>query len=529
MTALIISCATGRGNLFETVVSAEEEKDKPSKKDEQPEYQLLIKTVPPKADIYLNNIYRGETPLYLDDLETGSYSLSIRKEGYHTEERWIRIRKGEYTEIEVELRQITGYVHIKTTPTDSFINADSFELEQGLNELPVGEYLLKVRAFGYKEWRQRVAVHEDITSEVTVTLEKADFELKNIQTSRKRLNPENPGTLGRAKITFLVTAPGKGEAVIYNRESEIVFSYHFPDFTTWEQSFLWNGKDSSGKKLKDGVYTVLVRAGGYDTDVEKTLQTEITIDRSFVIRFRSIWSGNSGLLYAGSTEVLPKSSFQFSFLFMGHREKIDNTYLSRFPAQIGIRFSPLTRLEVLAQVTAILQTGAPNPFSLGLSGKYLIFNTGKNPGIGTAVTVKTTYLRGEYIDTLTNYYGLSAGLPFQLNLGPASLIFSPEITVSPLKVSYYPGFTPDPGFYVWGYARTGFLLDFRDFSGAISVAFRSLPFFEDFALHPPVAGGIEMNWVVPDTQMVLSATVSGEFESMANFYIMGGGGIGLLD
>lgn len=66
MTALIISCATGRGNLFETVVSAEEEKDKPSKKDEQPEYQLLIKTVPPKADIYLNNIYRGETPLYLD-------------------------------------------------------------------------------------------------------------------------------------------------------------------------------------------------------------------------------------------------------------------------------------------------------------------------------------------------------------------------------------------------------------------------------------------------------------------------------
>lgn len=45
---------------------------------------LDLFSTPLNASVYLNNIYKGSTPLLLTNLHTGSYSLRLEKEGYNT-------------------------------------------------------------------------------------------------------------------------------------------------------------------------------------------------------------------------------------------------------------------------------------------------------------------------------------------------------------------------------------------------------------------------------------------------------------
>jgi len=63
---------------------------------------MSIKTTPARAKIYIGGVYYGLTPLTLE-LPAGVYGLEIKQKGYRDASEKVSVRKGETTEVEMEL------------------------------------------------------------------------------------------------------------------------------------------------------------------------------------------------------------------------------------------------------------------------------------------------------------------------------------------------------------------------------------------------------------------------------------------
>ncbi|MBI5919673.1 MAG: PEGA domain-containing protein [Nitrosomonadales bacterium] len=65
---------------------------------------LLVNTTPGRAKVYLDGVYFGLSPLRLE-LEPGIHAISIKLEGYKMSTEKVSIRKGDNTEIELNLER----------------------------------------------------------------------------------------------------------------------------------------------------------------------------------------------------------------------------------------------------------------------------------------------------------------------------------------------------------------------------------------------------------------------------------------
>ena len=66
--------------------------------------RLQLATSPPRAKVYLGDVYYGLTPLKLE-LEPGIYALRLKMDGYKVAAEKISVRKGETTEFEVVMER----------------------------------------------------------------------------------------------------------------------------------------------------------------------------------------------------------------------------------------------------------------------------------------------------------------------------------------------------------------------------------------------------------------------------------------
>ncbi len=540
---IFISCSTSKGSLYRDTVEVEKKEaglESDDYESEEPEPQktgLEIQSDPDDADVYLDGRYMGITPIFLSDLGPGKYRLILKKQGYYNYTDWIDFYE-DYLLIEADLKPITGFFIIETHPKDAQIEIGSESLSSGSTaEIPVGSYSLYVRAFGYKDHYATVHINENELTSATVALKEAEFSLSGLHVSRRAFNPLNAGLLGRINVSFQVTSQGTGRASIMNEQNEEVSSYTFSPFQTWDQGFVWSGRTRSGLSLPDGLYTILIEAFPGDTHVDgRALRDEISvrIDSSILITFRSLWSGSSGLLYAASPEVLPPHAVQLSSLFLAHAEWLDDKYSFRVPWNIGLRTGLGSNLELdtLAGVIVGLFEYKEDkvvfiPFFASTSLKACLIRARGNFGFGSAALVKLTY-QNVHTDTMANFTGFSAGLPSGLRLGPVGILLSPEIVISYTDITYDPEADPETGFFLWSYVRTGLILDMGTLTLGVSTSFRSKPFNRGFGLDTPLQAGLEANWMIPNTQLFLSLGLAIEFSSASDFYILSGGGLGLL-
>jgi hypothetical protein len=168
------------------------------------------------------------------------------------------------------------------------------------------------------------------------------------------------------------------------------------------------------------------------------------------------------------------------------------------------------------------------PWFASAAFKISLLRSSGDLELGSAAQVKLAY-QNAYTDTLANFSGLSVGLPTSLRWGPLSLLISPELILSPWTVSYDSQDSPDLGVYGWLYGRFGLLVDLSPFSVGLSASLRTLPFHRNFALGLPFQTALELNWLIPNTQLFLSLSLAGEFESADSYYLMGGAGLGILN
>lgn len=533
-TALVLaSCATTRGSLFKRVLNSSPSSGGSSSVEVQPsstkpeQTGLDVETVPTDAQVYLNGTFIGDTPLIYTNFSAGTYKITISKRGYYDKVQWVNLDPSAYTLVQADLAPKVGYISVTTEPTNATITIDGSPMLSAIQQVPVGNHTVRAGAFGYDDRVEAVDVRENQTVDLRLTLTKAAFRFSDLTVSKKILNPLNPGLLGEVTLSFDVSTYGEGSLRIANSSGKAVFRHGLPPFVDRRQSFRWDGRSPDGKLLPDGDYRLTVSGRGKGSTAASSESVSLEINHGAFIGLRSVLSGVSGLLYAGTPEVLPVSSYSVSSLLLAHVEAAG----ALVPIQIALRAVPAKNIEIDGQAAALLKSTNTVPFSAGVAGKFSLVRPRSRDGFSTAVTLKATYVSLTTSDTLTNFSGISIGAPLEYRLGPFGIVLMPEVIVAPYPATYATAPSSiSPTF--WGYARGGLFLDFGSLVTGVSAALRTEPFDQGFGLaQVPLAAGWEVHWLIPGTQLVLTGAVAGEYspDPTIGFYGMAGAGVGFVN
>ncbi|MFP4364071.1 MAG: PEGA domain-containing protein [Spirochaetia bacterium] len=475
--------------------------------EESENQSITIDTEPEGASIFLNNVYYGISPLTISDLSQGNYLLRISKQGYHTKQFFLNFDGESSMQIYVELTQRMGMVFIRDVSenTEIYINNELFS--SNIQRLPVGNYTLRVRKFGFEDYTATISIFENMVTEVEPEWEEAEFDISNLRATRPVLNPENPGVLGRTEVRFQVTAPGSGRAEILDGSGRAVFSRELGPFTTWNQNFSWDGIEQDGTKLPEGMYTIRISAQEAEGNREEVRETTIEVDYSVRIIRRTPLSGTSGTLLCSTPDVLPIGSSQFSSSilceFGGPASGGGNSLfqLSSVPINFALRFGLIRNLEILAQTGTFFRSDSTTAYYGSVSAKYRLFHT---PVFQSAAAGQVTYMDGTQRAPLSNFRGISLLLPVRTSLGVLSWDIAPQITVSDRQISYTASSSIEPGLYVWGNLRTAIGIEIGNlFYTAVSGNLRTTPFSQGFALSMPGALATEAGVQLYGNQLYL--------------------------
>ncbi len=79
---------------------------------------LTVYTVPDGARVYINDDYKGETPVTVEDLVVGTYDIRVQKRGYESSRRSIDISPGASRIEEFRLNSVSGRIVLVTEPAN---------------------------------------------------------------------------------------------------------------------------------------------------------------------------------------------------------------------------------------------------------------------------------------------------------------------------------------------------------------------------------------------------------------------------
>lgn len=246
---------------------------------------LVVQTDVSNASIYINNLYRGIAPLTLSNLKPDTYLVTIKKQGYKERSISLNLSANTKTTVYMNLIPATGYLSIISEQTVELI-ANGKTYHGNFIELPEGEYTCRARSFGFEDEYFDTKIIYNKTTYQTVTFTPAEFRAEDFFSSNIVFNPRNAGLYGYSIISFNVTTYGYAHVAIQDESGNLLFSFSAPNFTTWEQTIKWNGRDENNKPVPDGMYTIIITL--YDTSKAHEEQTpyifqqEITIDSSLV-------------------------------------------------------------------------------------------------------------------------------------------------------------------------------------------------------------------------------------------------------
>lgn len=499
---------------------------------------LMITTTPWGVRVYLGDKYLGTTPLLLEGSTRlkliGRHELTLSINGYYSKKVWIEY-SGATASFHFAVDRISGFLQFVDVPPHAEIKFGSSWSPVGRRyELAVGSQSFRIRAFGFQEGSIAVDIQEGRTTVLPIDLKETDFTISNLEADKPAFHPRNSGLLGSVRIRFRVSGPGSGRAVIVDSRNRIVMSHSFSTFTTGEQGFNWDGRDQQGVPVPDGTYTVRIQAEGTRGEKRKSADINLKIDSSMVPRFRSLWSGSAGLLYAPTPEILPSGKFQVSSGILVHASSGADEPIVRIPVNFAMRAGLADLLELDTSIGGNIAFSSDMlylPWFVTAAFKASLLRIPGNLALATSAQIKLTY-RSVHTDTLANSCGLSLGLPAAIHWGSFSLLFSPELIFSPYTVSYDPDEILELDLYGWLYGRAGLLLDVHPFSFGASLTLRTLPFNEGLGLDLPFQTALEAHWQFFKSHgrsRFLSLYLAGEFEAVDSYYLLGGVGLGILN
>jgi DNA-binding transcriptional regulator YhcF (GntR family) len=144
---------------------------------EEKEYgSISVNSNPQEARVYLDNAYKGNTPINIRDVSTGRHKLRIKLAGYEDWVSEITVSSSRVLRVSADLKsqEEQGSISINSDPqgADIYLN-DKYEGLTPLNlqDIASGEYEVKISLPGHEEWVEEVTVSPSRTARVYAELE----------------------------------------------------------------------------------------------------------------------------------------------------------------------------------------------------------------------------------------------------------------------------------------------------------------------------------------------------------------------
>lgn len=412
---------------------------------------LVIHTNPSGVTVFIDGAERGVTPLAFENLPSGEHNIVLIREGYRERSFNVTLFSSSQLVVSIKMEEIRGLALVSVYKADgssdlpafkpqiftSVLNETSSDISlshdnKAILNLPVGYHTIKVRAFGWEDSSVSVLINEYAASPVDIFMTPAGFRLGNGTQSRKRFNPMNSNNLGINEYRFEVSAYGSGTVKIFNKNGTVVHSEQLDQFDTWAQSLTWNGRDTSGNPLPEGIYTVLIEAYPSQNMSETVqLKMETEIDHSLNIFPLSLMGGLPGLIFAPVPDVLPAGSYQleagvnYGYFHLPSKniDEEDAFLFFGLPFGIGLRVSPLKNLE-----TSVFFNFNPriDTAGWGITGS-LKYNILSGFPLDLAAGISYAWASKYGDNPLSPGRGVGLYVPLSMKHSRFSFIFTPEI------------------------------------------------------------------------------------------------------
>lgn len=235
---------------------------------------LMLGSTPSGAQVYLDDTFRGTTPVTISGLSAGSHSLVLTRVGYVEYSAPVVITAGRSSSLAVPLYPVitvtetetgtagTGSISISTTPAGATVYLDEEQKGKSpvtLSGVPDGAHTVRLVLSGYQDDAAAVTVITGQVARVTVTMKKSD---------------ENPG-----KGRISVTSEPAGATVFLNLQESGTTPLSLTEITP-------------------GTYEVMVSADGYES-----WQQTISVTDSRTTTVSAVLSKSSGGESSGSLMV----------------------------------------------------------------------------------------------------------------------------------------------------------------------------------------------------------------------------------
>ena len=142
--------------------------------------ELVIRTVPTKAAIYLNENSVGTSPYEGKGLSPGKYRIRVTMEGYEPWGQEVTVKAHEKLEVLASLKGLTGRLVIRTEPLEANIYLDGNFAGKSPYDgkaLPPGTHKIRVLKEGYETLEKDVTVKPGEIVELPVELALMEGEL----------------------------------------------------------------------------------------------------------------------------------------------------------------------------------------------------------------------------------------------------------------------------------------------------------------------------------------------------------------
>lgn len=145
---------------------------------------LSVESVPSGANIEVDGLLKGQTPLEITGLAFGKHHLRISKEGFSTQEKDIEINTEVILSEKFALKIGEGTLYLYPRPSDATVRINGKTLrsipKEGLQLYP-GSYQLSAHRMGYENMNLSVDIKPNFSQSITLEMHRKTTEKAIIQ------------------------------------------------------------------------------------------------------------------------------------------------------------------------------------------------------------------------------------------------------------------------------------------------------------------------------------------------------------
>jgi len=209
---LVVAALRGFRTLYKTIVIEPDQRTVLDLPLEPLTGLLLIQSTPAGAEIEINGVHRGSTPVLVAELPLGSYRVLLAKPGFLPRQIDITIDSRQPKRIHTALTTDTATLTVKAVPEGAAVSLDG--IRQGntpctIENVRTGEVSINISATGYRLFAETLSLQAGEHREIEVALQPEPSSLSISTTPPDARLTVNEQFRGRSPVKISNIAAGE--------------------------------------------------------------------------------------------------------------------------------------------------------------------------------------------------------------------------------------------------------------------------------------------------------------------------------